>query len=114
LNIPTGVNLSNYVITVTNGDINFNGNGTLNNVMLIANGGSINLNGVQSENLTAIASGSVNQNGSSRFGGYNVLANGTGNLTFNGATKGITTTDNLRVIAHLGVDKIQKLDRVII
>jgi Bacterial Ig-like domain len=99
LNIPTGVNLSNYVIIVESGDLNFNGSSTLNNVMLIANGGNINLNAAQAENVTAVASGALNQNSAARFGGYSVLANGTGNLTFNGATKGITTTDNLRVVS---------------
>jgi hypothetical protein len=99
LSIPSGVNLSNYVIIVESGNLTFNGSGTLSNVMLVANGGNINLNGAQAENLTAVASGTVSQSSGARFGGYSVLANGTGNLTFNGATKGITATDNLRVVS---------------
>jgi hypothetical protein len=47
LNVPANVSLSNYVITVEQGDINFNGNGqNFNNVVLIANNGNINLSKV--------------------------------------------------------------------
>jgi hypothetical protein len=47
LNVPANLSLSNYVITVDQGDINFNGNGqNFNNVVLIANNGNINLSNV--------------------------------------------------------------------
>jgi Bacterial Ig-like domain len=99
LNIPGTVNLSNYVIIVDSGDINFNGTSNLNNVTLVTSNGNINLNSIQSDNLSALASGTINHNSGARFGGDTLFANNTGNITFNGATKGITTTDNLRVIS---------------
>jgi fibro-slime domain-containing protein/RHS repeat-associated protein len=99
LNIPGNVNLNNYVIIVNSGDINFNGSGNLSNVTLVTNNGNINLNSVQSDNLSALASGTINHHSSAKFGGSSLLANGTGNITFNGATKGITAIDNLRVIS---------------
>jgi aspartate 1-decarboxylase len=99
LNIPSGVNLSNYVIIVDSGDLNFNGSGTIDNVMLIASGGNVNLNGAQATNLTVLASGTITENNSARFSGYSVLANGTGDIIFNGATKTIAATDNLRVVS---------------
>jgi hypothetical protein len=99
LNIPGTVNLSNYVIIVDSGDINFNGTGNLSNVTLVASNGNINLNAIQSNNLSALASGTINHNSSARFGGNSLFANGTGNITFNGATKGITANDNLWVIS---------------
>jgi large repetitive protein len=99
LTIPGTVNLRNYVIIVDSGDINFNGTGSFTNVTLVANSGNINLNAIQSENLSALASGTINHNSGARFGGNSLFANGTGNITFNGATKGITATDNLWVIS---------------
>ena len=45
LNLPANINLSNYILIVENGNINFyQGNPVLNNVKLIANAGNINLN----------------------------------------------------------------------
>jgi RHS repeat-associated protein len=99
LNIPGTVNLSNYVIIVDSGDINFNGTGNLSNVTLVASNGNINLNAIQSDNLSALAAGTINHNSGARFGGNSLFANGTGNITFNGATKGITANDNLRVVS---------------
>jgi fibro-slime domain-containing protein/RHS repeat-associated protein len=103
LNIPININLSNYVIIVDSGDINVNGTSNLSNVTLVANNGNINLNSVQSDNLSVLASGTINHKSSTRFGGNTLLANGTGNITFNGATKGITTTDRLRVVSAGGI-----------
>ncbi len=103
LNVPANVNLNNYVITVEQGDINFNGNGhNFNNVVLITNNGNVNLSNVQSRDLSVFASGSINMNGGARFAGNSMLANGStnGNITFNGATSSINTTDNLKVISQ--------------
>ncbi|WP_292745723.1 Ig-like domain-containing protein, partial [Nostoc sp. NMS4] len=102
LNVPANVSLSNYVITVDQGDINFNGNGqNFNNVVLIANNGNINLSNVQSRDLSVFASSSINMNAGARFAGYTTIANGnsSGNITFNGATTTTNTTDNLKVIS---------------
>ncbi|MDM9580196.1 Ig-like domain-containing protein [Nostoc sp. GT001] len=102
LNVPANLSLSNYVITVDQGDINFNGNGqNLNNVVLIANNGNINLSNVQSRDLSVFASSSINMNAGARFAGYTTIANGSsgGNITFNGATTTTSTTDNLKVIS---------------
>jgi hypothetical protein len=99
LNIPANVNLNDYAIIVENGDINFNGNSSLTNVILIANNGSINLGSSQTENSSILAAKSINHNRSARFGGTTLLANGRADLTFNGATKGITDNDKLRVIS---------------
>jgi fibro-slime domain-containing protein/RHS repeat-associated protein len=103
LNIPSTVNLSNYVIIVDSGDINFNGTGNLSNVTLVTSNGNINLNSIQSDNLSVLASGTINHNSSARFGGNSLFANGTGNIIFNGATKGITANDNLWVISAGGI-----------
>jgi large repetitive protein len=103
LNIPSNVNLSNLVITVDNGDINFNGSGNIaNNVILIANNGNINLNTVNATDLRVFASGAVNMNGAAKFNGsYNLIATGTtsGHVTFNGSTNSTTGTDQIRVFA---------------
>jgi hypothetical protein len=103
LNIPGTVNLSNYVIIVDSGDINFNGTGSLSNVTLVTNSGNINLNSIQSDNLSVLASGTINHNSGARFGGNSLFANGTGSITFNGATKGVTANDNLWVISAGGI-----------
>ncbi|VEP17781.1 Outer membrane adhesin like proteiin (fragment) [Hyella patelloides LEGE 07179] len=89
LNIPSNVALSNYVIILDNGSINFNGSGhTLDDTALILNNGSINLASVQSRNLSILASGSINMNGGARFAGDTLIASGNSNgqINFNGAT----------------------------
>lgn len=101
LNIPANVTLSNLVITIEGGDLNFNGNGhTLNNVMFVTNNGNINLSGVQAQNVSLFASGSIQMNANARFSGSSLLANSNsnGSINFNGST----TTDvnsSLRVVA---------------
>ncbi|TYQ27480.1 putative Ig domain-containing protein [Pseudanabaena sp. UWO310] len=101
LNIPNGVNLSNYIITVDNGDINFNGNGNiLDNVVLVTSNGNINLGKVQSNNLSVFASGAINMNGQARFGGKTLIANNSNNITFDGATKTTTNADAIKVISQ--------------
>ncbi|PSF35821.1 hypothetical protein C7H19_15470 [Aphanothece hegewaldii CCALA 016] len=100
LNIPANVNLNHYVLIIENGDINFNGNGhNLNKVVLVTNNGNINLSNVQATEVTALASNSINMNSGAKFAGSSLLANGSGNITFNGATKTTTDTDALRVIS---------------
>ncbi len=101
LNIPNGVNLSNYIITVDSGDINFNGNGNvLDNVVLVTSNGNINLGKVQSNNLSVFSSGAINMNGQARFGGKTLIANNSNNITFNGATKTTTNADAIKVISQ--------------
>jgi PKD repeat protein len=103
LNIPSNVNLSNYVIMVESGDINFNGSGhNLNNVMLKTNNGNVNLANVSARELSLFASGSINTNSGARFTGNTLLATGSsnGNVTFNGATNTVDANSNLRVIAN--------------
>nr|WP_281261737.1 Calx-beta domain-containing protein [Aphanothece hegewaldii] len=102
LNVPANVTLSNLVIIIEQGDLNFNGNGhTLNNVMFVTNNGNINLSGVQANNVSLFASGSIQMNSNARFSGSSLLANANsnGSINFNGST----TTDassNLRVVAQ--------------
>ncbi|NJN13192.1 MAG: hypothetical protein HC815_36845, partial [Richelia sp. RM1_1_1] len=102
LNIPGNINISNYVITVDNGDINFNGNNhNFNNIVLITNNGNINLSGVQATNLSVFASRSINMNSTARFASSTMLASGSnsGSINFNGATTSTNSDDNLRVVS---------------
>jgi large repetitive protein len=100
LNVPTNITISNYVIIVEQGDINFNGNGhNFNNVVLVSNNGNINLSNLQARDLSVFANGSINMNGGARFAGSTLMANGSGNITFNGATTTTDTTSNLKVIS---------------
>jgi len=100
LNIPANVNLSNYIITVDSGDINFNGTSNLTNVVLVANSGNVNLNQIQTENSSILANGRINANNTAKFGGKTLLANGTGDITFNKAITGTTTVQNLQVVSQ--------------
>ena len=103
LNIPNGVDLSNYVIIIEKGDINFNGKGhDLDNVMLINRNGSVNLASVRSNNLSVYASGDLNINSKALFGGNTTLATGNSNsnLNFNGATSTLNSQSNLQVISQ--------------
>ncbi|MGF1676745.1 MAG: Ig-like domain-containing protein, partial [Rivularia sp. (in: cyanobacteria)] len=102
LNIPGNINISNYVITVENGDINFNGsNHNFNNVVLITNNGNINLSGVQATNLSVFASRSINMNSQASFAASTMLASGStsGSINFNGKTASINDSDNLKVVS---------------
>jgi RHS repeat-associated protein len=103
LNIPANAVLSNTIIKVDSGDINFNGSGqTFTNVVLVATNGNVNLNNANATDLSVFASGSINANGSAKVGGTSLFATGTssGNITFNGSTKTVTGTDQLQVIAQ--------------
>jgi Bacterial Ig-like domain/Bacterial Ig-like domain (group 3) len=101
LTIPTGVTISNTVIIVNSGNITLSGSShTLNNVTLIANSGSVILANAQAKDTSVLASGSVTMNGAARFDGKTLIANGTGNMTFNGATKQIDATQDLTVVSQ--------------
>lgn len=100
--IPDRVALENTMILVDRGNILFNGSGhQLNNVVLVAQDGSVELSRVQATDLTVLASRSINMNREARFGGITLLANGdTNGITFNGATFTTTDTDLLTVISQ--------------
>ncbi len=102
LNIPNGVTLDNAIVIVENGDINFNGNGhRLKNVVLVAENGSVNLSNIQTQDVTVLASRSIQMNSAARFGGKTLLANGdTNGITFNGATTSNTDADALTVVSQ--------------
>jgi hypothetical protein len=99
LDIPDGVTLSNYVIIVESGDIKLDRNIKLNNVILVANDGKIDLDNAQANNVSVLASKTIQHKKEARFGGNSLLANGQGDLDFDGATQGVTNNDNLRVIS---------------
>ncbi len=87
LTLPDGVELSNVVIIVEQGDINFNGAGQrLRNVTLVAENGNVNLSGVDARKVSVMASGSIHVNREARFSGENRLATEKGNVFFDGAT----------------------------
>ncbi len=103
LNIPNNVNLSNYVIIVQQGSIEFKGsNNNLDNVVLITNNGDINLAKAKSQDVSVFASGSVNMNGAATFARDTLIASGssTGNVTFRGSFKNINASDTIRVVSN--------------
>jgi surface antigen/murein DD-endopeptidase MepM/ murein hydrolase activator NlpD len=103
LNLPDGVELSNMVIIVERGDINFNGAGQrLRGVTLIAENGSVNLSGVVARDVSVLASGSIHMNREARFSGENLLATEGGSVIFNGATETIERRDSVKVVAGGG------------
>ncbi len=95
---PSGINLSNYIIIVENGNINVAGNNDLTNVNLIANNGNITLARVRANSIGAIAFGNISQDANSYFSGNNIIANGSGDIVFNSAT-GQTSADNLAIVS---------------
>jgi hypothetical protein len=106
LTIPDKVRLSNYAITVENGDINFSGsNHNLDNAILIAKNGNINLVNATVKNTAIFAHGTINSNRRTRFSGASLLANdsSSGNINFNSATATISDGDELRVISQGGI-----------
>ena len=103
LNIPSGVALSNYVITVEQGDINFDSKGhDLDNVVLINRNGSINLASVRSNNLSVFAANKIDIDSPARFGGDTIVATGNrdSNLNFNGVSDTLDERSNLEVISQ--------------
>jgi RHS repeat-associated protein len=103
LEIPNGVTINNYVITVDSGDITFKGNNhTLNNVMLVANNGSIDMARAQTLDIAAFASNSITMAGNARFEGNTTIANGSnsGSITFNGASKNLNSSSKMQVVSQ--------------
>jgi surface antigen/nucleoid-associated protein YgaU len=101
LNLPAGSRLHNLVITVENGDINFNGDTQeLSHVTLIAKNGNVNLSGVQATDVSVFASGSINMNNAARFSGNNLLATKDGSVIFNGSTTTTNPSDSVLVVTN--------------
>ncbi|PAX60242.1 S8 family serine peptidase [Brunnivagina elsteri] len=101
LNLPTGSRLHNLVITVENGDINFNGDAQeLNYVTLVAKNGNVNLGGVKATEVSVFASGLINMNNAARFSGKNLLATKDGSVIFNGSTVTTNPSDSVLVVAN--------------
>ncbi|MCY7337090.1 MAG: hypothetical protein LH613_12905, partial [Chamaesiphon sp.] len=100
LNLPANINLSNYILIVENGNINFyQGNPVLNNVKLIANAGNINLNSTTGTNLSLSASGNINITGNTSLGGTSII-NSNGNITTNGGLSMVNTTATVKMVAQ--------------
>ncbi|MEB3295560.1 MAG: SdrD B-like domain-containing protein [Synechococcales bacterium] len=102
LNIPDGATLKNAVVIVESGDINFNGQSQgLENVVFIAEQGSVNLGSVQAKNLVVLANRSIYMNQTAQFSGQTLLANGSDSgIVFNGAMTGNGSSDFLTVISQ--------------
>jgi large repetitive protein len=104
LTLPANINLSNYIIIVENGNINFNqGNPVINNVTLIANAGSINLKSVKGTSLSLCASGDINFSGSNQLTGNNII-NSNGNAHFEGSTAMTNTTSQVKIVAQGNIE----------
>jgi PKD repeat protein len=100
LNLPANINLSNYILIVENGNINFyQGNPVLNNVKLIANAGNINLNSTTGTNLSLSASGNINITGNTSLGGTSLI-NSNGNITTNGGLSMASSTATVKMVAN--------------
>ncbi|MGF1675600.1 MAG: CARDB domain-containing protein, partial [Rivularia sp. (in: cyanobacteria)] len=102
LTIPNNVNLSNYVIIVQEGNIKFRGSkNNLDNVVLIANNGDINLAKVKASDLSVFASGSIDMNDAASFAGDSLIASddSSGGITFRGATEDVDVNNNIRVVS---------------
>jgi PKD repeat protein len=100
LNLPANINLSNYILIVENGSINFyQGNPVLNNVKLIANNGNINLNSTTGTNLSLSASGNINITGNTKLGGTSII-NSNGNITTNGGLSMVNSAATVKMIAQ--------------
>jgi hypothetical protein len=69
-------------------------------VVLYAKNGNVNLGNTSTTETSVLAGGTINQDSAARFGGYTLLANGTGDITFNGASKNYCVGDNVRVISQ--------------
>jgi large repetitive protein len=104
LNLPANINLSNYIIIVENGNINFSqGNPIINNVTLIANAGNINLKSITGTSLSLCASGDINFSGANQLAGNNVI-NSNGNANFGGSTLMTNTTSQVKIVAQGNIE----------
>jgi membrane-associated phospholipid phosphatase len=100
LNIPAGIDLSHYVIIVENGNITCNDNTKLTNVALVAKNGNLNLKRMQGEGVALLASGKITASDDLKLGGKSTIANGSGDIIFQGRTCGTNTVQNLNVISQ--------------
>jgi large repetitive protein len=100
LNLPSGINLSNYIIIVENGNISLNnGNPALNNITFIANNGNIDLKSVTGISVSLCASGNVNFSGGNQLAG-NWIVNSNGNTTFAGSNSMSNATSAVKIVAQ--------------
>ena len=100
LDIPSNLNLSNYVIVVEKGDISFKSSSNdLNNVLLQAENGKIDANGLNANNTALLASQNINIRGQTQFTGDNLIANAQGRVEFSSRVTTPSDTDNLSVFA---------------
>ena len=98
--IPNQVTLSNAIVLVENGNINFSGNNQqFNNVVLVANAGEITLGNVQATQFSALASGRISTGNNAKFDGATLIASNS-DIAFNGSTKDTSVTQDLRIIAQ--------------
>ncbi|MBE9137977.1 VCBS repeat-containing protein [Nodosilinea sp. LEGE 07088] len=98
LTIPDQVSLSNTILLLENGNINFNGGGhQLTNVTLVTYNGGVNLSNASGSNLTVMASSQINMNGNVQFAGQSLLAS-RNSMAFNGTTP--SSTDRLTVVSQ--------------
>jgi hypothetical protein len=102
LNLPDGSSLSHMTIFVDSGDFNANGVVYFNDVRLITKNGTVNLGGVNAQNLSVFSSGAIHMNQEARFSGENLLTTEKGSIIFNGATETIGPKDHVKVVAHGG------------
>ena len=104
LNVPPNINLSNYIIIVENGSINFSqGNPVLNNVTLIANAGNINLKSVTGTSVALCASGDINFSGSNQLAGNNII-NSNGNTIFAGSNSMTNTNSSVKIVTQGNIE----------
>ena len=100
LDIPSNLNLSNYVIVVEKGDISFKSNSNdLNNVLLQTENGKIDANGLNANNTALLASKNIAIKGQTQFTGDNLIANAQGKVEFSSRVTTPGDTDNLSVFA---------------
>ena len=100
LEIPNNVDLSNYVIVVEKGDIKFKGsNNDLDNVLLHAEDGKLEVKKVNANNTTLLASDKIEVRSKSQFTGENLIANGRGKIELKSQVTTPNKTDSLRIIS---------------
>lgn len=100
LKIPNKVDLSNYVIVVEQGDIQFNGSEhDLENVVLIAESGKMDISHVRAYNSSFLAESSIDVKNGNSFTGESLIANNSNQIKFTSHNRTIYEEDNLRVIA---------------
>ena len=100
LTIPHQVDLSNYVIIVERGDIKFQGSQhELDNVVLVAESGKIDLGQAEVKDSSLLAAKSIKVRSNTNFVGDNLIANSQGKIEFQNSQSELEAEDQLRVIA---------------